>query len=74
MPINSSNYLKTSDCQDHSLRGIMANDYTVSRDINTVTSDYLAKLGVWTYCAYYRDLHPKHREDSKYHFYGMQFQ
>ena len=39
-----------------------------------VTSDYLAKLGVWTYCAYYRDLHPKHSEDSKYHFHGMQFQ
>ena len=72
--MTSSNYLKTSDYQDHSLLGTIVNDDTVSRDINTVTADHLAKLGVWTYCAYYRDLHPKHSEDSKYHFHGMQFQ
>ena len=68
--MTSSNYLKTSDYQDHSLLEIIVNDDTVSRDINTV----MAKLGVWTYCAYNRDLHPKHSKDSKYEFHGRQFQ
>ena len=42
--LTSSNYLKTSDYQDHFLVGLLDDDKAISTEINTVTADMLAHM------------------------------
>ena len=72
--LTSSNYLKTSEYQDHSLVGLLDDDEAISTEINIVTADMLAKLSAWTYASYYRGLTPKHDKDNAYEFKGMRYQ
>ena len=71
--LTSSNYLRTSEYQDHSLVGLIDDESEISSDIKIVTGDLLAKLGAWTYASYYRGLHPKHDANNTYTFNGMQY-
>ena len=71
--LTSSNYLRTSEYQDHSLVGLIDDESEISSQTKIVTADMLAKLGAWTYAAYYRGLHPKHDANNTYTFNGMQY-
>ena len=71
--LTSSNYLRTSEYQDHSVVGLIDDESEISSQTKIVTADMLAKLGAWTYAAYYRGLHPKHDANNTYTFNGMQY-
>ena len=72
--LTTTNNLRTSDYQDHSLVGLLDDEGAISNQVNIFTADMLAKLSAWTYASYYRGLTPQHDKDNTYEFKDMRYQ